>query len=195
MGDAGHQLSAGLIISGAAFLLLQQMFLHTVEGGAHRGELVPVLVLHWLGKIPRFYPACGLGQGVYRLEQLSELISGEQGVQQKDGYDGRAATEKQREHQHLRLGAARPCLLGMDLGDRAYQLQPSAVPFHPECARFRAVVRRQLPDHLFRLFPVVLSNGLGDCTVYCQHGDQSDQHRYGVVKKEVPPDPHNLPSQ
>ena len=94
MGDAGHQIGAGLLIGGGLLLLGQQVLLHVVEGGADGGKFIPPAVVHRLGEVPLLDPTGGLGQSVYRLEELSHLPAGKKQAEQHDDHHGRGPAEE-----------------------------------------------------------------------------------------------------
>ena len=106
MGDARHQIGAGPLIGGVLLPLLQQVALHLVKGGTHRGKLVPALIGHRRGQVPLLHPLGPGGKGVHRAHDLPQLIPGKDHAEQPDDPHGRQAADKDGDKHHLRLGAA-----------------------------------------------------------------------------------------
>ncbi len=193
VGNTGHQVGAGSLIGGAFLLLLQQVLLHPVERGAHRSKLVPPRVVDGLGKVAGLHPPGGPGQGVHRLEQLFQLIPGEQRVQQKDHHNSRPPAEEEGDRQRLRPGPGTGSDRRMGRGGDAHQLQLAHPPVQPDRPLLNRGFDLQRLEHLLRLTPVVPVDGVGGRAVHRQHGHQRHQNGNRIVKKEVPPDPHRVP--
>jgi hypothetical protein len=193
VGDAGHQVGAGLLIGGVFLLLGQQMLLHPVEGGAHRGKFVPSPVVDGLGKVPGLHPPGGPGEGVDRLKKLFQLVAGKQGVQQEDHHNGCPAAEEQGEGHGLHPGPG-PAQGRRRRAERdgAHQLQLTHPPVQPDHALLGGDVDAHGLEHLLRLPLVVPADGVGGRAVHRQHGHQRHQHRDRITKKEVPPNPHRV---
>ena len=105
MGDARHQIGAGLLIAGVFLLFLQQMPPHMLEGGVYRGELVRPLAVQGGGQVPTLHPAGRLNDGVHRLENPPDLVLGKQKAEDADDCDGRQADDREGDEGRLILGA------------------------------------------------------------------------------------------
>ena len=134
VGDAGHQIGAGLFIAGALLPLLAQVLLHVVEGGADGGKLVLAPVAHRGGQVPLLHPPGRLGQGVHRAHNPPDLGAGQQQAQQYNHPDGHKAADEQGENDRLRLGSGTPQHLGhhrLGHGNEGHASAPAAHHHQP----------------------------------------------------------------
>ena len=88
VGDTRYQIGAGPLIGRGLLPLGQQVLLHLVKGGTHRGELILSAIVHRLGEVPLLHTTGSPGEGVHRCQQPSDLPAGKQQIERHDNDNG-----------------------------------------------------------------------------------------------------------